>query len=395
MKKRNLSAKKWLLCGMVVLLLGIAAAVTVFLYQKYLDEITPIPVDGLTIEAGIDLRPEAEEYFSYLGNFDPQTAELTYWDQKGQAVDPVIKSIDAEADRMAVSVISTGQYEVRLSSSASPAVYTSLLTVKDTTAPVLQLHDLSLDYGTGYSFGDFVESCTDNASENCTVAFASQNEAGEAVDFSAYKEPGTYTVIITAVDEAGNTASAAASLTIGAKPKPKPEVQSAKLPYSISINRLQNVVTVYTLDEEGAYTVPYKAFICSTGGSKTPAGTFRLGTRYEWLTLVGGVQGQYTVRIHGSIAFHSVPYFTRNKGDLEYEEYNKLGSVASLGCVRMAVQDVKWVYENCAAGTPVTIFDSEEIGPLGKPQAIVIDPANPNRGWDPTDPDPANPWKNG
>ena len=46
-----------------------------------------------------------------------------------------------------------------------------------------------------------------------------------------------------------------------------------------------------------------------------------------------------------------VPYYSMNKGDLEDGQYNKLGDYASLGCVRMCVRDVKWIYDNCPSGT--------------------------------------------
>lgn len=167
-------------------------------------------------------------------------------------------------------------------------------------------------------------------------------------------------------------------------------------PYYIKVNRSQNVVTVYALDEDGRYTVPVRAFVCSVGkNNATPTGTFRTSDKHEWSALVGGVYGQYAYRIDGHIMFHSVPYYSRNKGNLESEEYNKLGTAASLGCVRMAVQDVKWIYENCPSGTLVTIYDSDYPGPLGKPAAETIDLADDRSGWDPTDPDTDNPWNTG
>ena len=59
----------------------------------------------------------------------------------------------------------------------------------------------------------------------------------------------------------------------------------------------------------------------------------------------------------------------------------------------MAVRDVKWIYDNCPAGTKVTIYDdAANPGPLGKPESIKIPVNSPNAGWDPTDTDPANPW---
>ncbi len=94
----------------------------------------------------------------------------------------------------------------------------------------------------------------------------------------------------------------------------------------------------------------------------------------------------------GNILFHSVPYTQTSKDALAYEEYNKLGTSASMGCIRLSVEDAKWLYDYCAAGTLVTIYEDEDPGPLGKPEPLAIDVDSPNRGWDPTDPDPENPW---
>lgn len=170
--------------------------------------------------------------------------------------------------------------------------------------------------------------------------------------------------------------------------------KSDNMPYYITVNRTQNVVIIYGKDDSGEYTVPLKAMVCSVGtDGKTPTGTYQISDKYTWGWLAGGVCGQYATRITGPYLFHSVPYFSYNKGDLEYEEYNKLGSPASLGCVRLAVIDVKWIFDNCPKGTTVTIYDSDDPEPLPTPDPIRIDVNDSRRGWDPTDPDPANPWK--
>lgn len=166
-----------------------------------------------------------------------------------------------------------------------------------------------------------------------------------------------------------------------------------RYPYLIMVNREANCVTVYAQDENGEYTVPVKAMVCSVGiGGETPTGTFRTSDKYAWRYLFGDVYGQYAYRINGHILFHSVPYYSKDKGDLESEEYNKLGEPASLGCVRLAVADAKWLIDNCPSGTTVTIYDSPDPGPLGKPVAKKIDLNSPYKGWDPTDPSPENPW---
>ena len=83
---------------------------------------------------------------------------------------------------------------------------------------------------------------------------------------------------------------------------------------------------------------------------------------------MGPSYGQYATRIYSSYLFHSVPYYSQHKDDVEYDEFNKLGTIASLGCIRLAVVDVKWIYDNCPLGTPVVIYnDKENPGPMGKP----------------------------
>ena len=169
--------------------------------------------------------------------------------------------------------------------------------------------------------------------------------------------------------------------------------QEDPLPYYIKINRQQNVITVYEKGESGEYTEPVRAILCSTGlYNATPKGVFHLSNKYVWRELNGGVYGQYASRITGGVLFHSVPYASKNKSTLYWDKYNKLGQQASMGCVRLTVEDAKWIYDNCPSGTAVEVYDSEDPGPLGKPEAMKLDKDNANKGWDPTDPDENNPW---
>lgn len=164
-------------------------------------------------------------------------------------------------------------------------------------------------------------------------------------------------------------------------------------PYYIKVNRKQNCITVFRMDADGAYTEPYRAMVCSTGlYNATPRGTYHLSTKYLWRELYGGVYGQYATRITGGVLFHSVPYYRKSKSTLCTDKYNKLGQQASMGCIRLTVEDAKWIAENCPQGTTVEIYDGENPGPLGKPEAEKIDLDSPNKSWDPTDPDENNPW---
>lgn len=159
--------------------------------------------------------------------------------------------------------------------------------------------------------------------------------------------------------------------------------------YSIRINKATNVVTVYS---NGA---PYKAFVCSTGNA-TPIGTFRTSQKLRWHVLDGPTYGQYCTRIVNGVLFHSVWYYAmQDYASQSYVQYNKLGTTASHGCVRLTVADAKWIYENCPLGTSVTVFwGSSNDDPLGKPEAIKIPSRYGSRGWDPTDPAAGNPYSN-
>lgn len=164
--------------------------------------------------------------------------------------------------------------------------------------------------------------------------------------------------------------------------------------YVLYVNRTLNCVTVMQQNPEGTLT-PVKEMVCSCGkeGSDTPEGTFKTSNYYEWRKMVDNTYGRYAVRFHGQILFHSVPYIEESPDTLEWEEFNKLGQNASLGCVRLSVKDAKWIYDNCKQGTTVVVYSgNEKVGGLEKPVAVKIDVNSPYRVWDPTDMDPYNPW---
>ncbi|MCC8097080.1 MAG: L,D-transpeptidase, partial [Eubacterium sp.] len=158
--------------------------------------------------------------------------------------------------------------------------------------------------------------------------------------------------------------------------------------YYIMVNRATNCVTVY--DNSGT---PVKAMICSVGANNaTPLGTFSTSQQLRWHHLYGDEYGQYCTRIVDDILFHSVSYYTLDPGNLNVANYNMLGQADSLGCVRLTVEDAKWIYDNCTLNTEVIIFDgTEENDPLPRPVAIKLGERAPY-AWDPTDPSEDNPY---
>ncbi len=164
-------------------------------------------------------------------------------------------------------------------------------------------------------------------------------------------------------------------------------------PYALTVYTDQNIVIVFGRNEEGKFTHAVKTFICSTGISTPRSGSFCLQRKYDWRALIHGVYGQYSSWITGDILIHSVPYYGRSKDALNSGEYNLLGTSASAGCIRMRVCDCKWIYDYCPCGTSVTFVTGYQF-PEGfaYPTFEKIDRSSPNASWDPTDPDPGNPW---
>lgn len=182
--------------------------------------------------------------------------------------------------------------------------------------------------------------------------------------------------------------------------------------FYIELNRAACTVTVYAYDNaKKAYIIPVKAFAVSvgrdtysTGGpgsltvdtSFTPLGDFSIcsnGTSVKYSVKPmyepdGSIlYARWTSHIVGNVYFHSIAVGANSHYALNPNTYNRLGSPASAGCVRMAVADAKWIYDYAATGSPVKIVkgDSSRPGPLGKPKTIKVYSSSVT--YDPTDPE--------
>ena len=266
--------------------------------------------------------------------------------------------------------------------------------VVDTEKPIIYYKDtITITEGNKVDLLKGV-SVTDNSKENIIP---------EVIGKYNNKKKGTYNLKYSATDSSGNNSTVDFKLIVKEKKtsvKNSTTTKNNQNKYYIKVNKTLNVVMVYSLDNNNEYTKLVKTFVCSAGNN-TPTGIYKTDAKAETLYLEGGVWGHYTVRFLKSrgMWFHSVPYFSKPKdghwNDLEYEEYNKLGTLASKGCIRLAVIDAKWIYQNISNGTTIEIYESDSL-PEGvtKPSSIKIDVNSEFKGWDPTDPDNDNPWKN-
>ena len=152
----------------------------------------------------------------------------------------------------------------------------------------------------------------------------------------------------------------------GATPKPTPE--PTPVPFHIVVDVANQVTSVYGRDEKGEYTVPVRQMLCSTGMKATPSdvGDWVLNGRHStWCIFPkwGNSYARYWTRINSSIAFHSPIYTAVSNSAMKISSYNKLGQRASHGCIRLAVWDAKWIYDNVGAGTVVSIVEGMDPDP--------------------------------
>ena len=166
------------------------------------------------------------------------------------------------------------------------------------------------------------------------------------------------------------------ALDVSATPRPTPV--PTPIPYAVTVDVNNQAVMVYGRDANGGYTVPVRQMVCSTGMVSTPSdvGEWVLdGRKARWCYFsLYGSYAQYWTRINKYIAFHSVIYNAVDYNALSTKSYNLLGSRASHGCIRLLVNDAKWVYENIGEGTTVTVTeelpDDPELRAVLKPPAL-------------------------
>ena len=159
-----------------------------------------------------------------------------------------------------------------------------------------------------------------------------------------------------------------------ARPTPAP----TPVPYAVTVDVNNQVVLVYGLDSNGGYTVPVRQMICSTGMKATPSDVgewITNGRKARWCYFsLYYSYAQYWTRINAYIAFHSVIYHQVDYNALSTKSYNLLGSRASHGCIRLLVNDAKWIYDNIGEGVKVTVTedlpDDPELRAVLKPAPL-------------------------
>ncbi|MBR0462965.1 MAG: murein L,D-transpeptidase [Clostridia bacterium] len=139
-----------------------------------------------------------------------------------------------------------------------------------------------------------------------------------------------------------------------------PDAVKAIKPYMIKVSIADQRVYVYSPDETDNYTILVKEFKCSTGTNShpTPKGTFKntgRGATWHYFKKFD-CWAQYAWYVDGDIMIHSVIFSRKDERSVSQGSVNALGSKASHGCIRLSVENAKWIWEHCGSGTTVVVY---------------------------------------
>lgn len=148
--------------------------------------------------------------------------------------------------------------------------------------------------------------------------------------------------------------------------------------YYILLDTKNQVVTVFERDGAGQYTRIVRRFLCSSGktepedpldpediGTPTPRGKWKIGGRERFgkFANFSGEYARYWTQIVGSVYFHSLLFGARNINAMKSNPFHRIGHNVSHGCVRLYVEDAKWLYYYACPGTVIFVSNTEPYNP--------------------------------
>lgn len=126
---------------------------------------------------------------------------------------------------------------------------------------------------------------------------------------------------------------------------------TSKTEYLLVTNIGQRQTYVFKKNNTGIWQQLYK-WICTVGKPSTPTirGTFYISGRKPYFG-TDEYSVKYATRIIGAYYYHSILY---NASGTRIKD-GRLGLALSHGCIRLATENAKWIYNNIPNGTTVFI----------------------------------------
>lgn len=126
---------------------------------------------------------------------------------------------------------------------------------------------------------------------------------------------------------------------------------SSSTPYIVMVDRGNRKVGVYQGWRGAWRNVQY--WPCTVGAPSTPtvSGVFRVGSRGYYFNS-GNVRCFWWTQFYGDYLFHSTTYY--HNGAVAD---SRLGMALSHGCVRLNINNAKWIYDTIPSGTTVVVYN--------------------------------------
>lgn len=133
----------------------------------------------------------------------------------------------------------------------------------------------------------------------------------------------------------------------------KAQKLSSNTKYLILTSTSYNRVAIFE-GSKGNWTM-IRYYQCTSGASSSPTkkGTFTVSGKGLHFGEEKGYTCWYYTQFYGDYLFHSVLYYPGSKTSVMD---GRLGINASHGCVRLALANAKWIYDNIPYGTKVVVF---------------------------------------
>ena len=161
--------------------------------------------------------------------------------------------------------------------------------------------------------------------------------------------------------------------------------------YYIEVNMKKSAVIVYQYLSDKKTKKPYKAFQCSVG-SDVKKGEYKTSGKYSWID-INGSWHRYNTRFSNKAWIQSAGYRDKYANTLKKDSYKAIGGEQEAGsCILLYAKDAEWIYNACSDNTVINVVKGSKKDEL--PMAVEDTVKTVKYcGWDPTDPDKANPYK--
>ena len=130
----------------------------------------------------------------------------------------------------------------------------------------------------------------------------------------------------------------------------KAQSYSSNTNWLILVDTSRCVTSIYT----GAWNnwSLNRRYVCSTGKASTPTVIGEYQVYGKGYSFGHGYTCYYYTQFYGDYLFHSSPYYINSNRVMD----PTMGVPSSAGCVRLEIQNAKWIYDNIPYGTKVVTY---------------------------------------